>query len=248
MLKKLKLSLRAFFRIGNWWDFFLDYLNLKKGYVIYKIADKKIKTRAGSIDKSIITELVLEDKYFPKWFSLKKEAVVVDLGAHIGIFSVLINEKVFAIEPSSDNFSLLLENVKMNKSNVVPLKIAISNESGWTKLYAGRHSARYSLIERERSLKSKFDIIKTMTLKDLFINQNINKCNLLKIDIEGAEYAVLYSTPREIFRKIDNIFLEIHNIPGEDRNNLLKFLKKQGFVLRFGGKDFLYATKMIRNT
>ncbi len=149
MFDKIKLSLKAICKIDNWWDYFLDYLGLKKGYIIYKIGNKKIKTRAGTIDKSIITELVLEDKYFPEWLKLKNDAVVVDLGAHIGIFSVLIDRKVYAVEPDKDNFKMLLEQTKMNKSDIVPLKIAVSDKRGPVKLFTGRHSARHS-IERER--------------------------------------------------------------------------------------------------
>ena len=111
LIKKIKLGLKTFSKINNWWFYFLDYLGMKEGKIIYKIGKNKIKTRAGTIDKSILTEIILTEKYFPKWLKLKKNPIIIDLGAHIGIFSVLINSKfptsqVYAIEPEKNNFNL----------------------------------------------------------------------------------------------------------------------------------------------
>ncbi len=63
------------------------------------------------------------------------------------------------------------------------------------------------------------------------------------MDIEGAEYRTLYSTPRKIFDKIDKIFLEVHDVERYEKDELLRFLKNSGFILRFKNKDFLYAIK-----
>jgi len=243
-LYKIKIGLIAIARINNWWDYFLDYFHLKKGYIVYRIRNKKIITRAGTIDKSIITELVLTDKYFPSWLKLKPDALVIDLGAHIGIFSVLIDRKVYAVEPAEDNYKLLLEQINLNKLDIKPFKIAISNEKGRMKLYRGRHSARFSLIERE---EEECDFVNTLSLEEFFIKNNINYCDLMKVDIEGGEYKAFYSTPKTIFDKIRKIFLEIHQINGENRDELINFLKNQGFQIKQKQKSFLYAIKSEEN-
>ena len=244
-IKKIKLGLKAFTKINNWWDFFLDYLKLKKGYIIYKIGDKKIKTRARTIDKAIITEVVLEELYFPKLLKLPDNAIVIDVGAHIGSFSVLIHNKmkngqVYAIEPSKQNYELLLDQIGINDLKIKSFKIALSDKKGKMKLYEGNHSARGSLFREEGK---NFEIIETQTMKNFFEENKIEKCDLMKMDIEGGEYSVLYSTPKEIFDKIDKIFLEVHEIDGQNKLDLIEFLNKQGFKIEIKDKSFIYAVK-----
>jgi FkbM family methyltransferase len=243
IIKKIKLSIKALKEMKNPWIYFLDYLGLKKGELVYKIKNKKIKVRAKTIDKSIFTEVALEEKYFPKKLKLGKNSVILDLGAHIGIFSVLANlkfpyAKIYSIEPAKDNFRLLSEQTKINQTNIHPFNVAISNKKGKMKLYSGRHSARQSLLRKEGD---NFDVVETLSLKDFFKEQKIEKCDLLKIDIEGGEYDLFYSTPKEIFKKIKIIFLETHEIEGENPGELIEFLKKQGFEIFFKEKDFVYA-------
>lgn len=242
-LKKLKLSFAALMRIDNWWDYFADYLGFKKGGVVYRVGGARVLTRAGTIDKSIFTEVALENLYFPRWLSLGENPVVVDVGAHIGIFSVLVASrikggKVYSIEPSKDNFRLLLEQIKLNDVNVTPFNLALSDKAGEMKLYGGSHSARGSLLREEGD---SHELVKTMTLKDFFNEQGIEKCDLLKVDIEGGEYPLLYSTPQRVFDKIDKIFLEIHEINGESRKALIVFLEKKGFKTKYDKEDFVYA-------
>jgi len=239
LLKKIRLGLRIPFAIRNWPTFLLDYLGLKKGYLVYSIGDKKVKVRAHSIDKKILIELVLDDKYFPKWFSLEKDATVVDVGAHIGIFSVLVGRKVYSIEPSKENYDLLLEQTKLNNSNIIPFNIALSDKNETVKLYNGRHSARCSIIRKETS---EWESVNTLTMKDFFERNKIEKCDLLKMDVEGAEYKILKSTPKEIFKKIQNIFIEIHDVEGENRQELIEFIKSQGYDIKIKD-DFVYAVR-----
>lgn len=237
-MNKIGLSIRALRRIDNWWDFFLDYLGFKKGYVKYRIKGKSITTRANTNDKKIITEVALTDKYFPKGLNLSKEAIVVDLGAHIGIFSVLIDRKVYAIEPDKDNFRLLkIQSLKDKK--IIPLNFAVSDRKEKIKLYKGRHSARHSIVPRD---SKDYDTVEAETLSETFNLCKIDKCDLLKIDVEGAEYKILNSTPKRLFDKIDRIFMELHSI-GESKEALLMRLKKMGFIIKRKGKNFIYATK-----
>lgn len=243
MMHKMFLALKAILTIGNWGDYFLDYLGLKRGYIVYRVGNKRIKIRANSIDKSILTEVLLERKYFPKGFALRKDAVVVDLGAHIGIFSVLTNRKTFAVEPSKENFELLLEQIKLNNADVIPFKLAIADKRGSLKLYRGMHSARFSLVRKENT---GYEIVKALPLKDFFEKNKIKRCDLLKIDVEGAEFKILYATPKETFNKIDNILMEWHRVDGADIEKLTKFLNNLGYNVRFGfDGGFLYATKRL---
>jgi len=244
-VKKLKLIFMALSKIDNWWDYFLDYFGLKKGIVNYRIGGRNILTRAGTIDKSIFTEVALEKLYFPKWLSLPEGAVIIDVGAHIGIFSMLAsskfkNSRIYSIEPSSDNFRILTKQKNLNKANAELFNIALTDKDGEMKLYQGEHSARGSLTRKEGK---GFEIVKTKTLRRFFSENKIEKCDLMKMDIEGGEYSVLYSTPNEIFDKIDRIFIEIHKIDGEKRGDLIRFIQEKGFKTKYKDEDFVYALR-----
>jgi hypothetical protein len=74
------------------------------------------------------------------------------------------------------------------------------------------------------------------TLSSIFETNGIAACDLLKMDIEGAEFAVLYSTPPELFTRIKRIYLECHKAP-EPRHNdgdLSAFLRQQGYRVEIG--------------
>jgi FkbM family methyltransferase len=243
-IKKLKLSMRAISKIENWGDYFLDYLGLKRGEIIYKIDGMKVKIRAGTIDKSIFTEVILGELYYPKWLELEDSPVVIDVGSHIGTFSLFISNKnnaiVYAIEPNKDNFKMLQEQIELNKLKIIPFNLALSDKKGEMKLYSGRHSARGSILREEGS---EFQRIETVTLEEFFNMNKIKKCDLMKMDIEGGEYLVLYSTPKRIFEKIKRIFLELHSIEGENKGKMIEFLKQMGFKLEYDKDNFIYAIK-----
>jgi FkbM family methyltransferase len=236
--KKIVLLFRAIKRISNWHEYILDYLGFKKRDIIYSIDNKKIKLRGGTIDKTILTEVLLTNKYFPEWLKFSRGDIVVDAGAHIGIFSVLVDaDIVYAIEPSTDNFRMLSEQIKLNNKKIIPVNIALFDKNGKIKLFSGNHSARSSLVRDEGGSK---EIVKTKMMKSFFDENKIKKCKLMKIDVEGSEYKILYATPKQTLQKIENILMEVHKVPGESPQELKKFLEKNNFNVELC-VDFLYA-------
>ncbi len=261
ILKKIKLGLKAIVKIRNWWDFFFDYLGMKKGYVIYKINNKKIKTRASSADKKVIVEIALEEIYFPEWLNdaLKENSCVIDVGAHIGVFSVLISSKlskfsnfsIYSLEPNEENFELLEENAELNKnSRIKPFKIALSDKNMKLKFYKGGKSTRFSLFQRGRE---EYDLVDSMTLENFLKRENIGNVDLLKVDVEGSEYDIFFATSEKVLRKINNILLEVHISDDEDKtkreedkikyNKLLNLFEKSGFKLDTEKEGFIFARR-----
>jgi len=245
LTKKLKLILRAINKIDNWTDYILDYLGFKSGYITYTINDTKLMVRANTVDKSILTEILLEGSYFPKWLKLAEDSVVIDIGAHIGIFSALVSKrvskgKVYSIEPCKDNFDILCKQKELGNGNIIPFNLAISDTEGRLRLNHGRNSARGSLV---RDVNEDYEYVDTISLNKFFAYQNITKCDLMKIDIEGGEYAALYSLEDNNFDKITNIFMELHEVPNESKEDLIKFLEGKGFKIHNQRDILIYATK-----
>jgi Methyltransferase FkbM domain len=53
-----------------------------------------------------------------------------------------------------------------------------------------------------------------ISLGQLLLDQAIESVDLLKMDIEGGEYAILESTPADVLTHFRNIVFEYHNIDG----------------------------------
>ena len=137
-----------------------------------------------------------------RWFEPQPGDVVVDIGAHIGRFTLKAAKsaaKVIAVEPVQSNFSMLEANIELNGfTNVMPLRLALSDHPGQLPLYLSdpRDLATSSFESnwsdripgpsaRERLLVS------TETLDNLASRLGIAIIDWLKIDVEGHETFVL---------------------------------------------------------
>jgi FkbM family methyltransferase len=171
-----------------------------------------------------------EDDILEYHFTPKEGDIVVDVGAHIGPYSIIAskcvgtNGKVVAIEADPDNFDLLNRNIQLNKlSNVMALNYAVYSKEKKIKLYlpsgGGEESSsytKYNTIMSDRAhSEEKFVEVKANTL-DYLLQSNIIKqeeVNWIKIDVEGAEFEVLKGA-KDVLSKCSDITLliEIHNL------------------------------------
>lgn len=193
----------------------------------------KFFARSRGHDLGFIVHILHDDEYrFPK----KRMGTVIDIGAHIGIFTCLAAsyaDKVISLEPCPDNFSLLKKNVKLNGlENVISLNMALSEKNGKEKLYFGSGTGDHSLfIKKGRAIE-----VKTCSLNYLFERYKIDRVSFLKIDCEGCEYQALKSF--EMFDRINQISLDSHH---GYTDKIVELLKERGFKVFVEG-DIIYAT------
>ena len=255
---KLIVGLGAIRTYKNWPICFLDYLGLLKNReLIYHLRNGvKYKIKGGSGAFQIINETWILNHYSPNpKFAIKDNFIVIDVGANIGSFSIFAGKsaqkiEVFSYEPVKENFGLLLENIKINNlQNVKPFNLALSNQRGKKKIYINKSdSGAYSFLAAHSffNFNKKYYLeVGCITLKDVFELNKIGKCNFLKIDVEGAEYEILFNTPKEIFRKIHLICLEFHDAltaPKYTHQDLMSFLTDLNFEVKKHNKfNLLYA-------
>ena len=69
------------------------------------------------------------------------------------------------------------------------------------------------------------------TTTEALQEQGLDTVDLLKLDCEGSEYPIIYESPRELWRGVRAIFLEVHDLPGEGRNvtALIAYLEDVGY-------------------
>ncbi|MGK7922007.1 MAG: FkbM family methyltransferase [Trichodesmium sp.] len=138
---------------------------------------------------------------------LEKGDCFIDIGTHIGYYSVLAakivgNEgKVFAFEPELSNYQKILENISLNNlSNIQLFNLALSSESKETHLFFNQdNDGGHALWDvgkhpfNQKSLQSQtMQNIQQSTLDDILSQQqDISQIKIIKIDTEGAEVNVI---------------------------------------------------------
>jgi FkbM family methyltransferase len=192
-------------------------------------------------------EIWLQDRYRLQGFANHFETVV-DLGSGAGLFTLLVvpqSERVVSVEAAQENRALSLLNLSQSvyRERVVVHHRIMSPRSGESRsLFLDRHPENHSIDGawiREPSSPVEVEDVETLSLVDLFEKESIRRCDLLKCDIEGAEYEVFFSTPESVLGQIDRLALEIHLHPElqwdtPNCRRLARRLKEAGFHLECG--------------
>jgi len=129
--------------------------------------------------------------------SIKPGDTVLDIGAHIGYYTLMAAKRVgkkgkaYAFEPNQDNCALLTKNLKLNNfKNVVLVNKAVSRSSGKVKFFLSNVSTgMHSLIDIDNKSENIIEI-EAVSLNDFF-GKKIPTVSIIKMDIEGGEYAAL---------------------------------------------------------
>jgi FkbM family methyltransferase len=162
-----------------------------------------------------------------KFFIPEKGDTVVDVGEHIGHYTILSSMrvgpggKVVAIEAHGGNFDMLNRNIELNHlNNVVTLNYAVFSKETKINLYLPAEEADftiYNTIMTDRAGKDgeKFVEVDANTLDNLLQQNGINAedVNWVKIDVEGAELEVLKGSTNVLSKSKDiALLIEVHNI------------------------------------
>lgn len=170
---------------------------------------------------------------------LVKGKQVIDIGAHVGIFSILCQacgaKDITCVELNPENFMELVQNVRRCLSVTSMMNKAISD--GCTKTVHVLGDSAWSQTTDDRS-KGKYFDIPCMSLDDLLYS-HVGDDLVMKMDIEGDEYKVLPSCSKQALRRCETIFLETHNlpdsdsVPGKTSKFLIEYMNTMGFDVLF---------------
>jgi FkbM family methyltransferase len=170
--------------------------------------------------------------------------VFIDVGANIGYYSLCASKlvgvtgRVVAVEASPVIYRELVANLEMNRaSNVRPVHCAVSNTSGELLVYGGppcnRGSATTVPTGNEDEVPE--SSVRAATLETLLTQDEIDRVRLVKIDVEGAEWAVAQGMAPifESCRKEVEIAMEISPsrlaAQGHSAEEILNLFRVNGF-------------------
>ena len=201
----------------------------KYSLVSIKLDDKRFKLYTHYEGLQVIDEILLLGQYHLAY--RLKPRVVIDVGAHIGIFTVSMakhikevcnNGLIIAIEPVSINYNAMLNNIEINmvKDIVKPIRAAVASKEDYIEVeWIG---------VRER--------VKTVTMNrliEIVKEKGYNYIDLVKIDIEGAELEILTNNNKWL-EYVRAIVMELHpDVYGiEGIKSIAKALKEKGFEIK----------------
>jgi len=187
-----------------------------------------------SVDFDAFREVCIEDHYNSS--QIKAGMVVVDIGAHIGTFTLSASKKagedgkVIAIEPEINNFNQLKRNLEINEiKNVIPANIALNDFNGEKDFFITKGSGCHSLFPPSGTQIIHKVQINVKTLDTLLRELNINSVDFLKIDTEGAELEILKGA-KETLSKNPQMKMAIasYHYPNESQE-VAEYLKELNF-------------------
>lgn len=168
--------------------------------------------RKGTSDIRVFKQIFLDEVYFffPNNFIPK---TIVDAGANVGYSAVWFaskfpSAKIIAIEPEQSNFEVLVQN-SGSRENIKPINAGLWNEKSFLKINnpsADSWAFKTTLAEKGEAIG-----VETVTIPELIDHFNLNQIDLLKIDIEGAEYELFEKGASEWLPKVKMIMIEIHD-------------------------------------
>lgn len=237
-MNKIRILLQAIKKFRNWHIFIGVYFKtIKKDSVILETKnDLKMQIRTNSTDLMQLGTVWFTDDYRMPGFEIKDDDVVIDIGAHVGLFSLFASEyckkgKIYSFEPIKENYDVLVNNIDLNEiKNIIPLNLAVSKKNELVKIYLDSDESAHSIF----SQGDRYVEVNSTTLEKIFVKYEIEKCNIIKMDCEGAEYEIIDSIPDKYFSKINKMIIEYHfaSEKPELYQNLLKKLNAMLFNIK----------------
>jgi FkbM family methyltransferase len=173
------------------------------------VKNRVIKTPDGcqfflpSLREPISFSLLIDGVYEPNSLEfilkkLTKNAVFLDIGANIGCFSITTakllekqNISVIAIEASPSIFTYLKHNIETNLlTNVKAFNLAADEKDESNINFYEAPIDHFGMGSLGAQFNNDPIQVKTKTVDSIIKNEQINKVDLLKVDVEGYEASV----------------------------------------------------------
>lgn len=150
---------------------------------------------------------VMKEIMEPDW-------TVIDIGANIGYYALMEArncKKVYAIEPGTDNYPVLLDNININSyNNIIPYRTAIGDHNGTIKFSLNPAAPNWNRVTVNGSNNSNVIEVPVRKLDSLWEDQGRPIVDLLRMDVEGYELKILRGATEMIGACKPSMFLEVH--------------------------------------
>jgi FkbM family methyltransferase len=237
-----KLSRMAFLLPST--DFLIRY---RGGKIYLKLKESRwMMERAFSVYEFWKTKVFLD--------IVRQGMTIVDVGVNRGYFSLLFAKlmndkgKVLSFEPNPSSCFWFRKSIQSNGYKCIKLfQYALSDKEGSATLYRGTYSGSSSLFPSLHTKKETITV-KTRKLDNVLKDEGIDKVDILKIDVEGADLLVLKGAERLLKRQNIKLAMDVDVKSSQERNQLFDFLKSCDFEVFRIGKELVPIRKIDKRT
>lgn len=184
--------------------------------------------------------------------TLRPGDTFLDVGAHTGVYSMIAAKqvgqrgRVIAVEPSRREFERLVSHLRLNRlANVNAVNAALSDREGEAELkvagepYTGHNTLGH--FAYEETWLERIEKVKTATMDSLTAALDLTRLDMIKIDVEGSEMAILHGAENTLKRYRPALLFENPDKPSSPKNEQAEkvwaLLKQAGYRLHAYGLD-----------
>jgi FkbM family methyltransferase len=215
-----------------------------KSVVFSHFAGFKISAFDYSSLYFLYKEIFCADDYY---FSVNaKKPVIIDCGANIGAATIYFKKlfpeaQIHCFEANPFTYDLLLKNIADNKTaNIFPHNVALFDEEKDLSFFISKdHGTLVGSVFAQRGGNEEITV-KAEKLSAYI--KKIEKIDLIKIDVEGAEWNIINDLEKEkLLSKPDQYIIEYHHNMNKSKSEFSLFLNK------FETAGFSYSIKTTYN-
>lgn len=192
---------------------------------------------------------IIDEIYLIPQLRLEKGWCFVDIGAHVGAYSILASRLVgrsgfvIAVEPDPDNFRGLLFNAGLLARAVIAVRAAIWNKNELHALFRSETGARSSLLPHTKTMDTV--VVPCLTLDSLYQmllrKSLIDRIDAIKIDVEGSEREVLEGSLK-VMKMVKFLLLEVHDL--RRTGQLITMLGRSGLRAESINSRYIIASRL----
>lgn len=211
----------------------------KEGCFSLRHNGKEFFLRGNTVDFAVFNSIFGKEEYdFEIGFNPES---IIDAGAYTGVSAVYFHQrypeaKIIAVEPEKSNFDLLVRNTKPYK-NIFCVNAGVYGEDV-PLVISDRAAEKYAFrVERSTYVR---ESVPGFTIETLMKEFQLSNIDILKMDIEGAEYSVFTHDTEAWLAGVRVLIAELHEFIHPGVSELVKgILKDSGFEIHWKGENLI---------
>lgn len=243
----------------------IERIEIQDGLLLFTTRKDNIKLVFNGVDRRGAPFEILNFDYYEKedqtvlFNLLENDAVILDIGANIGWYSLLFakrlpESKVYSFEPIQDTYKYLTKNIILNGAeNVFCFNIGLSEKEDSLTYY---YFPGGSVLASEKNLidcPKAQETVCTVDVLDKFVaSQKIDKIDLIKCDVEGGELSVIKGGINSIKKFLPIIFIELFERWAVQfnyhPNEVIRILNEVGYGCFLANGDKLESCPMYKES
>lgn len=246
-LKNLIYGFKVLLRFDNRWQLVVNrFLFPKRGLTVYALDGMEVLVDHACGEQSSTRTCLVDGLYDPYFRAIGQQRglTVLDLGANGGGFPLALQrfgngiDKVVCVELNPKTHGRLVHNLSRNYGGeFAAIRGAVDGEPGELEIELGSGSVSDSIVAGLNLDRGKWqgggkvETVRAWSLDELCQDQFPDGApDLCKMDVEGAEYAVVLGAAATALDRIRWLLVEVHQVDGQSEETFHQNLAGRGFA------------------